>query len=821
MANEQARQILQQGIAAAKAGDPQARQLLQEAIRRDPTSEVAWMWLSTVARDDKERLFCLRKVIAINPNNEAVLRRLRDLETAIGRISAEGEKPATPPTASASGGIRRLQSRPPAPQAAPPAEAPHPAQPAPAPQPEPQRMAGPQPPVPLVDERAIAAAMPQLDALLSGYQPVPTVDLPFTWGKKSRRRYGEASETTMRLRIAAVIAILVVAVGGSSLFLISRLTESGSVAQAGPPTRTPTPTATNTPTATVGLTNTPSLTPRVQPSATVTPPFAPGSIVNRQPTPVYPQGAVGRPMQEALALLANRQYDEALTILDNERQGLIRAKNAAYAGVLYHMTRAYIGKGEPERALTLLNDAENRSLTFPAYHAALAITYDALENYSRALDEANRARSADRRMVSAALIAASIYARNGNYSEARAALRNALNEQPDNVELLVARSQVNLAAGDVNAALDDALLALYLDPLNRDAFIARGEALLARAELQPAGSERIGAYGAAVLATQAFLLYYPGDRMGWYLLARAREGEGNLDAALDAYAQALVERPRTAETYPIYLGRGRLSLRDGRYADALADFEDAIAIRETRESRMAHLEAALRLERYGEALDDVSALIEAAPDDTDLLVMRLELLTRARVSRAINQEQFESERASVTDAFIARLDGPAQAAARLYRGMLRYEAEDYDAALEDLNAALRASASGIGHYYRARTLQALGRSAQAIRDYEWLMAWSGVYRFPFMDDVHAQLRVLLAQQPTQTATPTATFTPSATPTITPTPTVTATPTITPTATATPTRTLTPSRTATPTRTLTPTRTPTFTRTPTNTPTPRP
>ena len=60
MSTEKAKQSLQQGIAAAKAGQQaQARQFLQEAVKLDPRSESAWLWLSSVARDDKERRFCL------------------------------------------------------------------------------------------------------------------------------------------------------------------------------------------------------------------------------------------------------------------------------------------------------------------------------------------------------------------------------------------------------------------------------------------------------------------------------------------------------------------------------------------------------------------------------------------------------------------------------------------------------------------------------------------------------------------------------------------------------------------------------------------
>jgi hypothetical protein len=66
---------LQQGIAAAKAGDKQrAFDLLTRASENPETSEQAWLWLSGVVGDDSERLFCLDSVLKINANNVAAQR---------------------------------------------------------------------------------------------------------------------------------------------------------------------------------------------------------------------------------------------------------------------------------------------------------------------------------------------------------------------------------------------------------------------------------------------------------------------------------------------------------------------------------------------------------------------------------------------------------------------------------------------------------------------------------------------------------------------------------------------------------------------------
>ncbi|MBK8780307.1 MAG: hypothetical protein IPO22_00560 [Anaerolineales bacterium] len=66
---------LQEGIAAAKAGDkPRAFDLLTRASATPATSEQAWLWLSSVVKDDEERLFCLNNVLRINPANVAAKR---------------------------------------------------------------------------------------------------------------------------------------------------------------------------------------------------------------------------------------------------------------------------------------------------------------------------------------------------------------------------------------------------------------------------------------------------------------------------------------------------------------------------------------------------------------------------------------------------------------------------------------------------------------------------------------------------------------------------------------------------------------------------
>lgn len=64
-------QMLDQSIAAYKKDDHEkAAKLIAQAIKLDPNCERAWLWLSGIVVTDAERLFCIRRILVINPNNE-------------------------------------------------------------------------------------------------------------------------------------------------------------------------------------------------------------------------------------------------------------------------------------------------------------------------------------------------------------------------------------------------------------------------------------------------------------------------------------------------------------------------------------------------------------------------------------------------------------------------------------------------------------------------------------------------------------------------------------------------------------------------------
>ena len=89
--------LVGRGIEAAKAGNRTlARRLLTQAIRRNPDSVEAWLWLSSALNTPQGRAFCLDKVLSIDPTNRIAQRGLAALRAAQPPPSAGDIGPAQP-----------------------------------------------------------------------------------------------------------------------------------------------------------------------------------------------------------------------------------------------------------------------------------------------------------------------------------------------------------------------------------------------------------------------------------------------------------------------------------------------------------------------------------------------------------------------------------------------------------------------------------------------------------------------------------------------------------------------------------------------------
>jgi hypothetical protein len=93
MTNSNIDQILDKSIAAYKQDDmATASKLLAQVIKQDPNNERAWLWLSGIVATDAERLFCIKRLLAINPENELAKHGLTLLSPDLEPVQPSLEK---------------------------------------------------------------------------------------------------------------------------------------------------------------------------------------------------------------------------------------------------------------------------------------------------------------------------------------------------------------------------------------------------------------------------------------------------------------------------------------------------------------------------------------------------------------------------------------------------------------------------------------------------------------------------------------------------------------------------------------------------------
>jgi len=257
--------LLAQGIAAAKAGDKgSARRLLTRVVRRQPESEAGWLWLSAVLDTPQAKAFCLRQVLAFDPDNRAALKGLAALEETSPALALVAQPPPeTPP---------------------PPAQARH-------------------RPTPNAFARLVSAPSARTIRVSLG-RGLSSLDARLRRLPSFRRLVGHPLFWPVTSICLAVIALSLV-----GLLVYAVLTEPGAAEDAAlavvvptatpwprgtlrptfTPTPTQTPTATHTPTPTQTFTPTSSPTPTAAPTSTSTPkPRAARRTPTEPPSPTPP-----------------------------------------------------------------------------------------------------------------------------------------------------------------------------------------------------------------------------------------------------------------------------------------------------------------------------------------------------------------------------------------------------------------------------------------------------------------------------------------------------------------------------------------------------
>lgn len=82
-------ELLHKGIVLAKAGkNPKAREILGRVVKNDPRSAMGWLWLASVVETKDQQLYCLERVLQLNPQNEVVRQVLTQIKTARPQVAA-------------------------------------------------------------------------------------------------------------------------------------------------------------------------------------------------------------------------------------------------------------------------------------------------------------------------------------------------------------------------------------------------------------------------------------------------------------------------------------------------------------------------------------------------------------------------------------------------------------------------------------------------------------------------------------------------------------------------------------------------------------
>jgi hypothetical protein len=794
MGQEQAKQLLQQGIAAARGGQADmARQLFRQAARLEPRNEAAWQWLITVAEDNNERSFCLKQLLAINPQNE----RARE---ALQRLSAE--QPGQPAAAAAQ------------------------------PRPE-RRQTPPGITVPILDDDKLARLQQAADDFLRRYNPEPADRLNIRWVHKQKRRYGEGGATRLRRTMYAAAILLIVVLVGGLMMVASNvgLPGSGGKESALLSTRIPslTPTLTLTPTI-GGPTPTPFPATMDVPATSVVIGLERGDPYGlKTPTEIYPRVEVDVRfgVEQAVEYYSIGDYATALEELQAERD---KSRPACYPSVVYYQAMSQAEMGNYRLAESTIEQALSEvvqqgyascqdSPLLIAGLGEIAYMQDPQSQSALANSEKALADRIDPPLVQASLTKARVELARGDLTMARSTVALALEDWPQDANLLILAAQVEFANNQPQAALGYLGKVLYAEPALQPALYLQTDIYLKLAESAQTTEQRLQYYGLAVRSAQTVQLYYSGDPRGYLYLAKARLGEGNADLAETELNRLLAVEDSLPDSASAVIQeahrmRGDLYYEQGRFEEARVDYDKIDQVDPTAAVRLIDIN--FRLGDYQPNLALIDRLA-AEPGNEAYLLLQAKLYVEVCT---FHPEQLTCEYRDMlmnvlTDEFIARLETEAQRAdAYAYRAQARYwdtrqrgaslSASErrlaYQLAENDLTQALAIRESSVDHYYRGLILEALDETFQAYDEYQWIMYWSDVYRYPFADS-DFENRVARVAKVVQDAVEMAAATPTPVPSVEPGETAVPTPS--------------------PTRRATSTPVPTSTRTPTPIPTPTP
>ncbi len=735
--------LLQQAIAAARAGEKDhAKQLLVQALKANPRSETAWIWMSATVDKPSERVHCLKQVLAINPANELAIKGLK----ALGALEPE---PAPAPPAEEHIPEHRIVMDP--------IEA---AEYVPAPSIdesdiEPEELVELPPDtggVPVIDAETIARARSEVEPVIEAQesQLAASSALGIDWAepeileKKSHKV--SIPINPLILAIAAGVVLVIAAI-----FLTSQIVSVARTRQIAAHI-TPSPTPTITPTAIATTTPLPTRTPTPEGREVPWEPMLPTGQAPRAdldfglPTPTEPYIATPHRsfplMSQASDAFHEGRYQDALTLIEQSREAGYDPVDAYYFEAM-----SLIELGDLEGAKEAVEKGLVQGEDFAPLHVAAGILAADEGNTEQARSSFEQAKSIDPKLVDAYLSLAQAYLDEGNTGAALAEVQAAREIARNDTNVLVMGSKVYLASGDAENAAAYANLAAYIDPASEGVVLAQARGRLA-----------LGLYDLAIIGLEGYLdRVNRGSSDAWALLGNAYGRADRDEDAQVAYIRAL----QISENNPLALrGRGLFYYNRGDFAQAFVDLTAALENSSgDNELRLARAKAGFELGEYEAALDDLEVLRTALPGSSEIETLYVRVL--------IETGQDDAAITAASEALLLPLT-PDQAGYVLEaRGRAYYATGNFDNALIDVNQALQITQTGRRHYTKGRILQAQGDIKQAIRELEWVLYWDQVFGYPFADDAAAEIEALYLIEPTPTPTPFPTPIPAAPATPTP------------------------------------------------------
>jgi len=819
---QQVQKLLQGALKAAREGNAeQARKAFLYVLKMQPTNEVAWMGLATVAQDQREQIIALQKAVDLNPQNT---RARAALERITGTSQPPDPLPGPPPPVArvqppvTDGPTIILPTKPAAPvddtpsfadedeyanqtdeadqedeeeryeeipktsESTPPTLAA-----APISTPAPTSPVLPETPlfshlaltpqgeegVPVPKRRVLDAAAQQGDTLMNAYLHHEMEDRLIDWQRKPRSRAGEREITILRAQVGSVVAVVLLLVVGIPLALYLNSPEYVKLVFA--PTFTITPTFTLTPSNTPGATLTAS--PMPLQSSTPTPtldasitPGRPEVVYRPEPTEIYyPPGAQrSRNIDAADALINQGEFEDASAKLLEEQQATkLTGDFMAY----YYLSRLQFAQNNVEAARKVITDGKTlwseagRGLYFGALVEVSEerILYLGFQDQLAAGTKLKALKKQTDDLITKIkatadfggdydepyLLLADVYRLTGDYQIALDMLTEAQTGRYrgklfGNTRLRLKKAEIYRDMGTIGQALFELDDLLRLNPFEEPALRMRID--LALQESKP---------GLAVIYAADYQYYYPENIEGYRLMGDAFVLEDKIGLAMVQYTRALQGDSADPAYSKALASRAAVYTSQGRDDLALADYNKAVEIQpQNMDFRGLRYQLAYRAGEYALAAEDLVQLqtgraITAA--QFTILSTQLQVVQKSLDVRGQQQALTQLRRLRPAD-----IPTDLQPLVNELTARLNFALGSESEALNALERALAQEDTASRHVLRGEILQAQADAATrddaklalfqtAQREYDFVLSWSVVYRYPFVEDVQTRYQTVTSE----------------------------------------------------------------------------